>query len=253
MKKDDLTKPTIVFIHGLGADKDTWVKLSKYLTRNFRIIALDLPGHGDSYIANNYTIESQAKTVINLLNFLNIASAHFIGSSMGAAAVISVTNINPELVLSLTLIDSYGFIKEPSYIDKLVDNENLNPMININSRNDYRKMLSLAMYKPPFIPNFILDVMAESMQKRVDLNNKIFTELNQNIEQKLSLSVIEQPSLIIWGENDNLLNVNNSKIFYENIKNSYLVVLKNTGHVPMVERPKEVAKNIKYFIKEKVK
>lgn len=252
-KNNNLPKPTIVLIHGLGADKDTWVALSKHLTKDFRIIALDLPGHGDSYIANNYSIELQVDAVITLLDSLNITAAHFIGSSMGGVVAIKLTNMNSELVLSLTLIDSYGFIKEPSYIDKLVDNKNLNPMININNRSDYKKMLSLAMYKPPFIPNFILDILTENMQKRVDLNNTIFSDLKQNIEQKLSLSNIEQPSLVIWGENDNLLHVSNSKIFHENMKNSSLVILKNTGHIPMVEKPKEVAKNIKNFISEKVK
>lgn len=150
VEKSTANAETLVLIHGLGADKDTWLQVSKFLTRKYRLIAPDLPGHGESIQDGslNYSIEAQAQRVLELLKPQDIKNAHFVGSSMGGAVAIKLTQIEPEIVSSLILIDSYGVIKTPSHIDNVIKKTGHNPMLEINNKNDYRKMMSLAMVKP---------------------------------------------------------------------------------------------------------
>jgi len=250
VKKSENDDETLVFIHGLGSDKDTWLQLTKYLTKKYRIIVPDLPGHGESIqdLSNNYSIEAQAQHIIELLKILKIKRAHFIGSSMGGAVATKLTYIQPEIVLSLILIDSYGTIKTPSYIHNLVEETGHNPMLEINSRDDYKTMLSLAMVKPPFIPGFMLDVLVENMKEKLVLNKKILKDSENDSDLSYILPKLKSPSLVIWGAEDNVLHVDNADVFSSELNYCRKVVIERTGHVPMVEEPKITATYITEFI-----
>lgn len=243
---------TLVLIHGLGADKDTWLQFSKYLTKRYRIIAPDLPGHGLSIqdFSINYSVEAQALSILELLQSLKIQRIHIIGSSMGGAIATKLSSIQPEIVSSLILIDSYGAIKTPSYIQMLADEMGYNPMLEINTKDDYKKMMSLAMVKPPFVPGFMLDVLTDDMKGRIRLNKKIFSDSEIDNDQTAILSKIEIPSLVMWGKQDKVLHVDNAEVFNKGLRNCSKVILEETGHVPMVEKPKVTANHVMKFIHE---
>jgi len=245
-------KDTLVLIHGLGADKDTWLQFAKYLTKNYRIIALDLPGHGLSTqdFSINYSVEVQAQCINELLSNLKIQPVHIIGSSMGGAIATKLTYMHPEIVSSLILFDSYGVFKTPSYVYKLADELGYNPMLEISTKDDYKKMMSLAMIKPPYIPEFMLDVLTENMKERIELNKKIFRDTDADSDQTPILSKIKKPSLVVWGAQDKILHVDNAEIFNKELQNCSKVIIEETGHVPMVEKPKVAAKYITNFIHE---
>jgi pimeloyl-ACP methyl ester carboxylesterase len=247
---------TLILIHGLGADKDTWLQLTKYLTKyltkNYRIVIPDLPGHGESIqdFSLDYGVEAQALRLLELLKLLKIERAHFIGNSMGGAVAIRLADMQSEAVLSLILIDSFGAIKTPSYIYKLAEEIGHNPMLEISNIDDYKKMVSLAMVKPPFIPGFILDILAENMKEKVELNKKIFKDSEVDCDLSYILPKLKSPALVMWGAEDKVLHVDNAEIFYRELQNCSKVVLEKTGHVPMVEKSKVTAEHISKFINE---
>jgi len=245
-------KDTLVLIHGLGADKDTWLQCAKYLTKNYRIIALDLPGHGLSHqdFSINYSIEVLSQCIRELLINLKIEKVHIIGSSMGGVIATKLSYMHPEMVTSLILINSYGVFKSPSYVTKLADELGYNPMLEINTKEDYKRMLSLAMVNPPYIPEFILDILSEDMKKRVKLNNKIFSNSDVDSDQISILSKIKKPSLLIWGAQDKILHLDNADVFTSELGNCSKIIIEDAGHVPMVEKPKLTAKYIKNFLDE---
>lgn len=245
-------KDPLILIHGLGADKDTWLQFAKYLTKNFRIIIPDLPGHGVSIqdISIDYSVEAQAKYVLELIKDLKISRAHYIGSSMGGAVATRLAYMQPEAVSSLILIDSYGAIKSPSYVYKLAEEIGHNPMLEIKNKSDYKKMVSLAMFKPPFIPEFMLDVLTDGMSGRAALNKKVFKDSELDSDLSSILPMLTAPTLVVWGAEDKVLHVDNADIFYSELQNCSKVVLENTGHVPMVEKPKETAAHVTKFLKE---
>jgi len=243
-------KETLVLIHGLGADKDTWVQLSKYLTKTYRVIIPDLPGHGESVqsCSLDYSVEAQSGRIFELLQNLNIKHAHFIGNSMGGAVAIRMAYMWPKIVSSLILIDSYGATKTPSHIYILANRLGSNPMLNINNKSDYKKMLSLAMVKPPYIPEWILDVLAENMSEKAALNKKIYIDSENSNDLTPILSNIIAPSLVIWGKEDKVLHVDNAEMFNQHLPNCTNVVLEKIGHAPMVECPKITSEHILKFL-----
>lgn len=246
------SKEILVLLHGLGADKDTWIQFARYLTKKYRIVIPDLPGHGRSVqeFSIDYSVKAQAQYVSELLQILRIDRAHIVGSSMGGAIAIQLASMQPEIAASLILIDSNGAIKTPSYIAKLADEIGHNPMLEINTKDDYKNMLSLSMVKPPFVPGFMLDVLAENMKKRVRLNRKIFKDSENDSDQLSGLAKIETPSLVIWGEQDKVLHVDNVEVFSTELQNCSKVIIEEAGHVPMVEMPEVTAKHVTHFISD---
>ncbi|MFT6877865.1 MAG: abhydrolase domain-containing protein 6, partial [Granulosicoccus sp.] len=215
VKKSNINAETLVLIHGLGADRDTWLQISKFLTKRYRLIVPDLPGHGESTQDGsiNYSVDEQVQRVLELLKLHNIEHAHFVGSSMGGAVVIKLAYMQPEIVSSLILIDSYGAVKTPSYIDNLIEEIGHNPMLEISNKNDYKIMMSLAMVKPPYIPGFMLDVLVANMKMKKGLNKMIFEESKADSDLTTILPNIESPTLVIWGADDKVLHIDSADVF----------------------------------------
>ena len=246
----DTRAAPVTLIHGLGADKDTWLHMSRYMTNDFSLVIPDLAGHGDNTCDDSLDLgaKAQALRILNLLDALDIRRSHIVGSSMGGAVAAHLAELAPEALLSLTLIDSYGAIARPSYVDELAKNTGLNPMLDIVTRGDYANMMSLTMSDPPFVPGFLLDVLVEKMAARRSTNKKAYEDSLASADLTSSLENIEAQALVIWGAEDKVLHVDNAVIFQEALRNCSTVVMEKTGHIPMVERPRQTAALIKRFI-----
>lgn len=252
-KKTPDEAEALVMIHGLGADKNTWLQLAKHLTRGYRLIIPDLPGHGDSTrnMELNYGAEEQAQRLAELCQHLNINQAHFVGSSMGGAVATRLAHLRPSLAKSLILIDSYGVVKTESALQKIIEETGSNPVLNVNTRNDYRKLLSLTMAKPPAMPDFIIDTLTENVMQNAAINQKIYADSEIEGELTPILPTITVPVMLIWGNEDKVLHVDNAKLFAKALPNCSTVIMENIGHVPMVEDPRTTADHIVKYLDEK--
>lgn len=248
---NDKDKETLLLIHGLGADKDGWLQLSKYLTKDYRVVIPDLPGHGQSIrgLELDYSIQQQARHVRELLDTLGIDRAHCIGSSMGGAIIAQLAHMNPDKVSSLILIGSYGIADTPSAVDQYIKDKGYNPILEVKDSKDFKKMLSFNMATPPDIPKFILDVLAMDMKSRIQLNQKIYADIERDGDLTQILPDIQAPSLVIWGENDKILHAANADIFKQQIPDCKKILLKKAGHVPMIEYPQELSVSVLHFVR----
>ncbi len=239
----------IVMVHGFGGNKDNWVLLAKEMGKDYRIIALDLPGHGDSVSDKSlsYTIENQARYLNEFLDALGIKKAHVIGNSMGGAISVMFTHLYPAKVLSMTLVDSAGLNKTKSEYFELLE-KGVNPLIVTNS-DEYDKFLDFVMEKKPYIPGPVNSVMAEQKIDRKAMDEKIFQDiLKDRAQVEGLLSGIHAPTLIIWGDKDRVLHVDNAEEFHLRIQGSQKVILPGVGHAPMIEAPKETWQCYKQFL-----
>ena len=243
---------TIVMVHGLASNKDKWLKLSQQLKDKYRIIVPDLPGHGDSVqeLDCDYSINAQAQHLAEFIKKLNLDKVHIIGNSLGGAIVTRFTYQFPKMVESLILMNSYGALKTKSHLYHLAQKLGYNPIIKINSVQDYRRMMKIAMVKPPYIPTFIIKILVKKMQQRKKLNEKIFFASYKNSNLISLLPHISQPVLLIWGEKDKILHVDDSRLFRQEIPNCKRIILKDIGHVPMLECPKITASHVDEFIQQ---
>src|SRR5262245_40561249 len=81
---DGGTKPAVMLIHGVGADGTSWDQIAPVLTPDFRVLRLDLRGHGESgHIESPLTLDDFVRDVIDVLDACGVASADIVGFSLG--------------------------------------------------------------------------------------------------------------------------------------------------------------------------
>lgn len=101
--------PVIVLLHGSPGRSEDFTRLVPALSGNYRVIAPDLPGFGDSTTEiPDYSFRAHARYVLELLDQLQVPRAHFLGFSMGGGVVLNIAAIAPERVASLTLLSAIG-------------------------------------------------------------------------------------------------------------------------------------------------
>ena len=249
--KNYKSNETLILIHGFGANKDSWLYLSKELSKDYHLIIPDLPGHGDSFKTGTkkYTIGNQAKWLNEFIAKKKIKDFTLIGNSMGGAISLRYSYLYPEKLNNLILITSASnsCIGVESEYSKLLS-KGVNPLIT-NNLEDYEKLLDFVMYERRYIPSPILEVLAENKMERKLLDEKIFSDFISNMFKKEDiLNNITTNTLILWGEYDRVIDLECANILEENIKNSKKIVLKNVGHVPQVEVPDKLSNIISNFL-----
>ncbi|CAM3475215.1 alpha/beta fold hydrolase [Parendozoicomonas haliclonae] len=251
---------TILMVHGFGADKDNWIHLAGQLGDQYQILAVDLAGHGESSQESdnqgnplNFEIPAQADRIKALLDQLGIAKVHFIGNSMGGAIGLQFAASHQDALHTLMLVDNAG-IESPvqsEFFQLLEKGEN--PLI-AREKGDYEVLMSFVMSKRPFMPWPVPAVLERKAIARAALNDTIFADMLKsrdemgNPEQiEAILAAITVPSLVIWGEEDRVLDISSIEVMAKYMPNLKSVTLPGIGHVPMLEAPKKVATAFRQF------
>ena len=99
-----------VLLHGFGGDKDNWTRFSRTLVQDYRVIAPDLPGFGDSarHADWDYSLLAQRNRLERFVAALNPGPLHIGGNSMGGHLAALYTHAHPEQVRSLMLLNNGG-------------------------------------------------------------------------------------------------------------------------------------------------
>lgn len=244
----------ILLVHGFTGEKDNWTLFAKYLTPSFHVVALDLPGFGESsrIESESYTIPDQANRLDRFADLLGLKTFHLAGNSMGGAIAAKYTVDHPEKVLSLGLIDNGGLwnCPEKSDLQKVIEQGGKNPLIS-QTPKDFRESLKFVFVDPPPAPNRILGYLAKKQIAVKAFNEKIWNDLRD--EGKIynldpDLAKIKNRTLILWGDTDRLISVSCTEILRKGLVNSQTVIMKKCGHVPMIERPQETAVHYVNFL-----
>ena len=245
--------PTIVLVHGFGADKSNWPQMVKAIPAGFHVVALDLPGFGESsyHEEESYGFDAQAKRLNEFTRELGIESAHWVGNSMGGGIILELAQRYPQRVLSMTLMDAAGLddpATQSDYEIMLASGDN-NPLI-VQTPEDFKKVFELVAVEPPFMPWPIPDVLAQRAAERQPRLNRIFAEISAqvNTSDPSYLETIKTPALVMWGKQDRILDVSNGRLMSEHLANAKLVVYDNVGHIPMIEVPVQAATDLVTFI-----
>jgi pimeloyl-ACP methyl ester carboxylesterase len=244
------TGETILMVHGFGGNKDNWLRFAKWITPQYHVIILDLPGYGESTRLENarYNIMAQVERLKAFCKGLGISQFHIVGNSMGGNISGNYAAKYPEMVKTLALFNASG-VNSPvrSERERLIE-KGFNPML-VHSRADFDRYLKFIFAKPPVIPAIAKRVFAEEAAADKSKNEKLFKDmLMDNFDLEGNLSKIPQLTLILWGDTDQVLDVSSVSIF-ERIKNHKKVIMKDCGHVPMIERPEETASLYLDFLK----
>mgnify|MGYP000491649783 CR=1 FL=1 len=231
---------SIIMLHGFSATKEHWLRFSSHLYTQYHIVALDLLGHGANKqdFSQSYSVESQVEYVRQVALKLGLDQFHLVGNSMGGAISSLYAATHPQQVLSATLISPAGVHDIPSKMDELLK-EGINPLVTLKEE-DFDGVMAFVMEEPPFIPAAITRVEAERAASRTKINQRIFEDLHADIKKgfEIKLKQIQAPVLIIWGDQDRAINAANIDKYAALIPNAEKLVLKDIGHLAMIEVPK---------------
>ena len=253
---------TILLLHGFAANKDNWIRFAKYLTKDYHVVIPDIPGFGESsQIQNeNYAAESQLKRIDRFTEVLKLERFHLAGNSMGGMLAGMYGAKYPQKVLTLALLAPGGVgSPSPSEVAILLQ-KGTNPLLTGNT-GDFDRLIKLCFAKPPFIPSQFKKVLAADAVAHRDFNKKIWDDMLGNLTKealsarenllKPYLPQIQAPVLIIWGDTDKILDVGGVSVLEKNLKNYQTVIMKDTGHTPMLEKPQETAAYYVSYLKGK--
>jgi abhydrolase domain-containing protein 6 len=252
------TGEAIVLLHGFGGNKDLWTPFAKALTPAHHVIIPDLPGFGESsFVAgDSYDLESQAKRLDRFAEALKLEKYHLAGNSMGGAIAAVYAARYPPKTLTLALMDTAGAksAKAKEAAKELFKDGN--PLL-VGTAAGFDRLLQLAFARPPYIPGAFKKIMAREAIARRDENAKIWGDLKWNepaaFENMLDpyLPLIQAPVFILWGEKDRLIDVSGVPYLEKHLKHFQTVVMKDAGHMPMTEKPREASALYLSFLKGK--
>jgi pimeloyl-ACP methyl ester carboxylesterase len=243
--------PTALLVHGFGGDKEHWTRFARQLTDQYHVVAVDLPGFGESSRIEglSYAPQEQAKRIEELRLVLGLKKVHILGNSMGGMIAGVYARQYPDQVLSLTLINSAGIRSpEPSDLSRELA-QGRNPLV-VESREDMDRLLDFSFHKRPFIPGPVVDKLYETNAPHKEWNRRIFKEIQANgtvVED--ALPEIRVPVLVLWGDKDRVLNVSATRTVQRIKPDAEIRILADCGHAPMIERADETAEIVLEFLK----
>lgn len=254
--------PPILLIHGFTASNFVWNDVLLPMAESgFRVIAPDLIGFGFSGKPRDgeYTIDSQARMIIRLMNHLGLERAILVGSSYGGAVAATSALDYPERVERLVLVDAVinNHAKRRPLLRLAAApliGDLISPLM-IGSRKLVHSQMRKG-YAPENMHLFDEErmtahhrpLLAASTQRAalVTLRRWQATRIERNAHQ------IKQPTLLIWGEDDPEIPLAHGRKLFEEIKGSRLVVFRRCGHMPMEEYPREFTEVVLNFCSEAI-
>lgn len=229
----------LMLLHGFGANKDTFVRVARFLVPHYRVIAPDHIGFGESAhpLEADYAPAAQMERLRALAQALGVKRVHLGGSSMGGHIAMIYAAVHPTEVASLWLLDPSGARSGPrSELQKIISATGRNPLM-AGSEDEFAGIFAFVMSDPPFIPRPLLDVMAQERIRNFILEGSIFKQIESNsVEERVT--GMATPALIVWGDQDRAIHVAAAGILHKLMPHSQVIIMPGIGHLPMIERPR---------------
>jgi pimeloyl-ACP methyl ester carboxylesterase len=251
-------QPVVLFVHGFTGEKENWLMVAPKLTRDYRLIAVDLLGHGasDKPLEGDYMVTAQARRLSVLLNQLGIAQpVHVAGNSMGGLIAESFAVLYPDMTKTVTLIDSAGSMPVHNGFSGQMDvamKEKRRALIP-EKIEDLGRVEALTCYKRIRVPLFLRE---GSIAKKIP-NHAVYFRVLKAITRDDSIGFrepwidgvpqIKAPIMIMWGKEDRIISVDAVNVMQQYLHAQKVVVYEQVGHVPMVEAPSETARDLRAF------
>ncbi len=234
---------SLLFIHGSAGNHSMWRHQRDFFGSKYRMIAVDLMGHGQSEIiipATSITIKLYAEFVNSFLEALNIEKATLIGQSLGGAVCLSFCLLFPEKVQCLGLVNTGAKL-------------GVDPTLLSLMRRDFREVLKMGFENTLGQKRKTVEkrdtswVISEMLKTDPAIGLADFEACNK-FDARDQLSQIAKPTKIIGGSEDILTPPWYQQYLHKKIESSELKIIEGAGHFSMIEKPKEFNATIFEFL-----
>jgi len=243
--------PPILLLHGYSGNKDNWTRFAVYLTKDYHLVIPDIPGYGESSMIeeSSYDLSNQISRLHKFAQAIGLKKFHVAGNSMGGLFAGTYAVRYPDEIISVGLFDAAGVksLEKSIVMHMMEKDENL---LVLKDSNDLPRLMSLFFANLPSVPYPLEKVFIKTALTNRKFYEKERKELLPDFYSlEKELPNIKAQTLILWGDQDKILDVSSVPVFEKRIKNHKTVIIKDCGHVPMLEKPQETATHYRDFIK----
>ncbi len=238
----------VVLLHGFLGSQQIWESTITFLSKSFRVIAIDLPGHGSSdCIGYVHTMELQAKCVKAVMDSLRLKKYVLVGHSMGGYAALAFADLFPDNLKGLCLYHSTAYADSD---EKKRDRTRSIKVVKANHK----------IYTSGVIKNLFATKNIKYLKEEITFAQKIANKTSkQSIIASLEgmkdrpnrdiiLGMAHYPIMMVIGEHDNVLPYEQLLEQHALIKTKHLLFLEHDGHMGFLESPLVSNKALRKFI-----
>ncbi len=251
----------VVLIHGLAGSSRTWKAVQPSLVQTYDVIAPDLIGHGESAKPmGDYSLGAFASGLRDLLAVLDVPSATIVGHSFGGGVAMQLAYQHPELCDRLVLVGSGGLGREVSWLLRLVTVpgiEHVMPLIFPRVVAEGGNDLGRALSKVGVRSARLTEMWRSYSSLAGTADRKAFVRTIRGVIEPGGQTVnaldrlylaAHVPTMIVWGEHDDIIPVAHAHAAHEAIPGSRLEILEGIGHFPQAEAPERFIEVVSDFL-----
>jgi pimeloyl-ACP methyl ester carboxylesterase len=241
---------TVVLIHGFLGAHQIWDSTIKDLSKSYRVIAIDLPGHGaTACFGYVHSMELLAKSVKAVMDHLRLSRYVLIGHSMGGYAALAFADLFPDNICGLCLYHSSAYSDSE---DKKRDRVRSAKVVKANHH----------IYTREVINNLFASKNSKYLKEEISFANKIASKtpkqgiiaalegMKDRPDRSIILGLVQYPIMMVIGEHDNVLPYQQLLDQSEKIQNKQILYLEHDGHMGFLESPKKSNKELRKFLRK---
>ena len=237
----------LILIHGFCNDHTLWDLVREPLSEHYKVITIDLPGHGQSpMLDGKVTFPRVADELASWIIDKGYQECIVVGHSMGGYVTLHLTEQHPELVKAFGLFHSNAFEDPPQRKEGRLRSI------------DIVRQQGMGVFIESFIPFLFFHERIEELIPMIDKATKMalntspethmaFTQAMYDRADKSHLLKIEKPKLIIAGDHDSAISFDLSFKMMKMARHASTHIMYDTGHMGMLERPVESSKQLLDF------
>jgi len=248
--------PPLLLVHGLAGSWQNWLETIPHFLGTHRVLALDLPGFGESPMpADRISIAGYGRLVDAFCEAVGVERGAVVGNSMGGFIGAEMAIQHPHRVEKLVLVSAAGLTIEYQRneqalalmrrLEAVLSWAATHPRAEFYLRPRARRGLRYVFAHPERLPG---PLVVEQVRGRGKPGFIDALDALSDYPIRDRLERIAAPTLIVWGDRDVLVPVDDADAFEELIANSRKIVYEDTGHVAMLERPERFNHDLEEFL-----
>lgn len=250
-------KPVVVLVHGFTGSKENWLPVIRELREDFRLIAPDLPGWGESerQPGSDYGVEAQVERLAAFLAALPAITGRdgpadlLVGHSMGGQIAGLLAARHPDLVPRLALMSSAGVEFDINAFAVAIQ-AGENPF-GVSDTDQLQRYLGMVFRQPPAVPWPFSEALVQRRREDAAFEQRVLDDIGRGpaaFALQREMGGIRAPTLLVWGDEDVVIDPSAMAVFQAGLRDVRSTLLNGCGHMPMMERTRETATAIRDFL-----
>jgi pimeloyl-ACP methyl ester carboxylesterase len=253
---DQGTGPVVIALHGIVDSLHTWDQWTEKMVPRYRVVRMDIPGFGLTGPVRDgiYTKDGFVDFLKTFMTELKIDNGILVGNSLGGAIAWNFALAYPEMVNQLILIDPAGYPMEIPWPLNLAETPGIRHAAKwITPRWIFQMSLKQVFGDPSKVTDQMVDRFYElnlrpgNRDALIEIMDSL-KKLNHDPAFSRNIAHLSVPTLLIWGEKDTWIPVSHVSRWKQDVPGIQTILYENTGHVPQLEIPGQVAADIHQWI-----